>query len=96
MAAIRYSGDVEVRMRYDPRKREYNVTVRGPRKKHTYRAAFRRFSLFSDPASSAAYDSVARAALKEALRELGALPVERSGSRLVIRRVFQSACPVPR
>jgi Arc/MetJ family transcription regulator len=90
--AIRYTGDVEVRIQWDPRRRLYVGSVRDPRARwRTILVPQRRIA---SPASSEAYDYAARVLVERAERELGRrLPADRDGSKIRIRRVFQAPCP---
>lgn len=87
--AVRYSGDVEVRMQHDAERGMYRATVKDPRGKWRGTAgAIRR-----DPTSET-YDELARAMIVRAEREQKRrLPCERQGRRVMIRRVFQAPCP---
>ena len=111
--AIRYSGDVEVRMQYggagylknrdipyfDPSGEGfYYAHIRAPHVRDTAILSLREVGLTQkqkqDPRSSDAYDAAALAFLKWAELHEGELPVELDGNDIVVRRVFQSPCPV--
>ena len=98
--AKRYSGDVEVRVTLiDGGARTYVASVRAPGERGRARVTSR--DPFVDPASPEAYDRVARRVLEaadEAARGSGeGLPLERDGrGRPLVRRTYQSPCPVPR
>lgn len=89
--AIRYSGDVEVRIHH-LRAGLYCCKVRAPGLRDT--------GMLKMPGkpSPAAYDSIARAAIHAAERAHGKskVPAERRGGRIVVERVFKAPCPVPR
>ena len=90
--ARRYSGDVELRMRYDPSSRRFVGTLRAPGEQGEVEVCEEPF----DSDLPEAYDRAAEVAIRAAEDALGrALPVE-VGSRgeLVIRRMFQAPCPV--
>lgn len=87
--AVRYSGDVEVRMHHDPERGLFRGTVRDPngRWRGTARAIRR------DPEPET-YDELARAMIERAEKEQARkLPAERQGRRILVRRVFQAPCP---
>lgn len=96
--AIRYSGDVEVRLGYDPRRRAYVGSVRdpgGPNGPFRWRGVYEG----SSPKNSADYDRAAKemiiAADRDCRRESDRhLMVERDGGAIRIRRVFQAPCPI--
>lgn len=96
--ARRYSGDVEVRVHWDPRSRVYSGTVRDPHKRWRgevgARYAYRLMGRDLD--SSAAYDDAARRLIQAAERDEGRFMAERSAGRIRIRRVFQAPCPANR
>ena len=109
--AIRYSGDVEVRMQYggagylknrdipyfDPSGEGfYYAHIRAPHVRDAAILSLREVGLTrkQDPKSSDAYDTAALAFLKWAELHVGELPVELDGNDIVVRRVFQSPCPV--
>lgn len=111
--AIRYSGDVEIRMEYggagyisgdvvfDPNGSGfYYAHVRAPRIRNSAILSLKEVGL-SDRLSrkqattSESYDTAARAFLKWSELHVGELPVELDRqNRILIRRVFQSPCPV--
>lgn len=92
--AKRYSGDVEVRIEHEGSRR-YVATVRAPDERG--RAIVNDRGASGDPSSPEAYDRVARLVLAKADEAAGGtLPLERDGrGRPLIRRTYQSPCPVP-
>lgn len=90
--AVRYSGDVEVRVRYDARRRAYVGIVRGARVrfKGLVHVAPR-----GEPRASARYDEASEALVRQAEGVLGAgmIGAEHRAGRVVVRRVFRSPCP---
>lgn len=89
--ARRYSGDAEVRVGWDPRRRVYRGSIRDPYR-HAH-AVIRGTS--RDPTSPEAYDDAAVRLLEDAdKRSGGRLKVERRRGRVVVRRVFQAPCPI--
>lgn len=94
--AKRYSGDVEIRLSWDPRARAYRDTVRDPHKRWrgTVSARYAYRLLGRDLDGSAAYDDAARRLIQAAETDVGPLMVERSRGRIRIRRIFQAPCPV--
>lgn len=102
--AIRYSGDVEVRVRAHlgrDGEAHYVGGVRAPGFKRWYVLEDERRPLASvlrrirgNPSTPEAYDAAARAVLKQALDEHPSLPVELDArGRPIVRRVFESPCP---
>ena len=90
--ARRYSGDAEVRVGWDPRRREYRGSIRDPYRR--VRAVVPGQSQ-RDPTSPEAYDEAATRLLEDADRRSGGrLKVERRRGRVVVRRVFQAPCPL--
>lgn len=97
--AIRYSGDVEVRVSY--RDGIYHGAVRasGFRAKGTLTPRQAGLTRKQVPGSSEAYDAVALTFLKEA-RALarrqpgGELPFSYEEDDIVLRRTFQAPCPI--
>jgi hypothetical protein len=86
--AVRYAGDVEIRMRFE--RGVYRVTFltpNGPRGSGTLSPRECQLSRKEDRSSPEAYDKVAR-------RVIGFLKAKgvRTGE---LRRVFQAPCPVP-
>lgn len=80
--AIRYSGDVEIRLRYErPR---VVILVRSPKRRYRLEGKLRKAP------SSKDYDRLARQAL-ETIPDV--LPIDKRGGRIVIRRGFVSPCP---
>ena len=109
--AIRYSGDVEIRIQYggagyvknqdvpyfDPSGEGfYYAHIRAPHVRDAAILSTREVGLTRkhDPRSSNSYDVAALAFLKWAELHVGELPVELDGNKIVVRRVFQSPCPV--
>jgi hypothetical protein len=90
---VRYTGDVEVRMRHVSRGR-FAVDVVSPNLQA--RAIVEVDVTKLDVTSPSTFDLVARAALERALATNSSWPVEKKTfGRLEIRRVFQAPCPVP-
>lgn len=86
--AVRYSGDVEVRMHHDPERRMYRAVVKDPRGKWRGTASAVRAP------TSETYDELARAMIVRAERDQKRkLPAERDKDRVQVRRVFQAPCP---
>ena len=107
--AIRYSGDVELRIEYggagyigrqpvfEPDGNGfYYAHIRAPHIRNAAILSLREVGLTRkhDPRSSEAYDTAALAFLKWAELHVGELPVELDGNKIMVRRVFQSPCPV--
>jgi len=113
--AIRYSGDVELRLQYggagyydgkespffDPNGEGfYFTTIRAPNIRSEAILSLREVGLSpsisrNQATTSENYDTAALALLKWAELNIGKLPVELdSRNRIVVRRVFQSPCPV--
>lgn len=95
--SIRFSGDAEVRLSYDNRKRVYRGTVVDPYLR--FRGWVPRSQRFErDPTCSEAYDDAARRlatvanrwATSEGLRFM----VEENEEGVGIRRGFQAPCPL--
>lgn len=90
--AIRYSGDVEIRIRWERRRRLYIAVVATPRTRW-------RVSFEGEPeASSKDYDRMAIALLRAAEKSFKkrdlSLPAEKKRGAFQIRRVFQAPCPL--
>lgn len=86
--AVRYSGDVEVRMQHDRERGCFRGTVRDPNGRWRGTASAVRAPTVET------YDELARAMIQRAEKEQGrALPCEREGRRIMVRRVFQAPCP---
>lgn len=94
--AIRYSGDTEIRVGWDPRRKEYRGSIRDPKRpKRNMKARFKPLLVSRNPRSPEAYDIAAVQMLQDADRHTtGGLEVERRNGRIKIRRVFQAPCPV--
>ena len=94
--SVRYSGDAEVRVGYDPKRRVYRGTVvdsnglrwRGEVGAHASR----------DPRTPESYDRAARALLTRAegsaARSGKRFTSEKKNGRYVIRRGYQAPCPL--
>ena len=111
---IRYSGDVEVRLKYggagydrrgDPYFDSegdgfYYAAIRAPHVRNAAILSLKEVGLGQrlsrkQATTSESYDTAAMAFLKWAELHLGELPVEVDDqNRIVVRRVFQSPCPV--
>jgi hypothetical protein len=93
--AIRYSGDVEVRLGWDSRRKIYRGSVRDPYKR--WRGEVPQRWLHSrEPRCPAAYDDAATRMIHEAERDVGHLEANRKHGQVTILRVFQSPCPAAR
>ena len=95
---IRYSGDTEVRLRFDPEAQGYRGTVTDPYLRFRgFVPAKRRFA--RDATSSDAYDDAAERLAALAQRwarerhDVEFLLEERRG-RILIRRGYQAPCPL--
>ena len=92
--SIRYSGDTEIRLGYDPRRRVYRGTVVDPYLRYRGETEARG----RDPRSPDAYDDAARRLCRQAeawAESRGkSFMLEKKGRKLEIRRVFQSPCPL--
>lgn len=84
--AIRYSGDVEVRITWTGR--VYRGTVRAPGFRGHGTLTRKEAGVTGDPRSPESYDRAAVALLREAERRGGHLPRDRDMSR-----TFRSPCP---
>lgn len=86
--AVRYSGDVEVRMHYDPARSMYRATVRD--EDHLWRGT----AGAHNPPTPETYDRLARAMIHRAERDLKKrLKTKRDKGRLEVSRLFQAPCP---
>lgn len=103
--AIRYSGDTEVRLRYDRGTGFYQGSVTDPYLRWHGRIRIRpgdRRIVSTDPTDSTAYDGAARALIdaaeKWAARYRKSFALKRKGPKntVHIRRVFQAPCPLAR
>lgn len=104
--SIRYSGDAEIRLGYDPRERVYRGSVVDPYLRFPASGQFTvaaarvlRDGAARDPRSPEAYDAAARrlatAAQRWAKSERRSFLLESDKrGRVTIRRVFQSPCPL--
>jgi hypothetical protein len=87
--ALRYSGDVEVRMSHDARSGTVSAVVRAAQLRYAGTVLVGRVQ-----PTSKVYDRTAALMLKRAQRWSGGkFPIASRGSRIVIRRVFQAPCP---
>jgi hypothetical protein len=93
--AVRYSGDVELRIRWSGD--AYEVTVRAPRVRGRGTMTLQELGLARkasrDVSSSETYDEVARRILDQLEGEHGTLPLQREGGQIVVSRLFVSPCP---
>jgi hypothetical protein len=90
--SIRYSGDVEVRVTWDPREKSYTGYVRDP--KVRWNGFWRPRQTPEDPTSPEAYDAAAKALIRLAKRDVrGRLSLDEKRGRIRLRRVFQAPCP---
>jgi hypothetical protein len=94
--AIRYSGDVEVRISWDSFKRVYVGKVRDPYVRWTGYAQEQ--DKHNPKELSVDYDGMAEVFLREAEKwaiheRRHRLMLERKKGRIIIRRVFQAPCP---
>jgi len=87
--AIRYSGDVEIRVQY--RAGKYHAKLRAPglRADGVLPGSLR--ARMHGPSSPEAYDVMALAFLRLAQRE--GFPVMKERGQVVLRRTFQAPCP---
>lgn len=95
--AIRYSGDVEVRLGYNPKAKEYRGTVRDPYLH--WRGVWRPSILHRATRSrSDAYDEAARELVMQAQasakKKKKSFQLEIKHGHIILRRVFQAPCPV--
>ena len=93
--SIRYSGDTEIRLGYDPKKHVYRGTVVDPYLRYRGEVGETR----RDPRSPEAYDDAARRLARRAQawaegRGKSFMLESDKRNRIVIRRVFQSPCPL--
>jgi hypothetical protein len=93
--AIRYSGDVEVRVSWDPTLPGYRGTVRG--RSMRWRGAIAARRRPRDEDLSKAYDEAAVMLLRAAERAAKArgrhFELEDIGGRIQVSRMFQAPCP---
>ncbi len=91
--ALRYSGDAEVRVGWDPQRRIYRGSIRDPYRR--VRCEITAPRTLRDPTSPRAYDEAAERLLVDADRRSGGkLKIERRRGRIVVRRMFQAPCPI--
>lgn len=92
--AVRYSGDVELRLKWNGH--GYQVTVRAPYIRGRGVVTLRELRLARkalDASSSGTYDEVARRVIEMLEKKYGRLPVNRHGGKVTVARVFVSPCP---
>lgn len=93
--AVRYSGDVELRLRWNGH--AYEVSIRAPRVRGRGTVSHQELRLARkgprDVSSSETYDEVARRVIEMLEKKHGRLPVNRVDGRVVVARVFVSPCP---
>lgn len=90
--AIRYSGDTEIRVGWDRKRRAYRGTVRDPRLR--WEGEWTPLVMFGTRTSSEAYDQAAKNLLRLAQRWAESKPRRRfksDGTKL--SRIFQAPCP---
>lgn len=91
--AKRYSGDAEIRVSYDAKKKVYHGAVRDP--KHRWEGTMKAPPHQGGPQCSEAYDKAAKAFLLRAQRwARGRLLVETKDGVVRVRRIFESPCPI--
>lgn len=90
--AIRYSGDVEVRFEWDPRRGVYRGTVRDPRARWRGMVDGKRGP---GARESSAYDDAAKRLIEAAEKDVGRLEASRGWRGIRVSRVFQAPCPMP-
>ena len=101
--AIRYSGDAEIRLKFDEHRRIYRGTVVDPHIRFRGWVPITR-TFNRNPTSPDAYDDAAQrlAAMAQrcaraaecGFRSQRPFTIEESGQRVKLRRVFQSPCPL--
>jgi hypothetical protein len=92
--AIRYSGDVEARVRWTGTR--FDIHVSWPKGGMASGSCLRgdlRKTKRRPPNSSEAYDEVAEMAFGFADRVFGPLPLSKEGRNIIVKRVFQAPCP---
>lgn len=93
--AVRYSGDVELRLRWNGR--AYEVVLRAPGVRGRGTLTHQELRLARkgsrDVSSSETYDEVAKRVIEILEKQHGRLPVNRANGGVVIARVFVSPCP---
>ncbi len=93
--AIRYSGDVEVRLTFVDGKFRGSVRAPGFRAEGTLTPREARLTRKHQPSSSESYDEAALFFVHEALLLHPRLPVSKNEhGRVELRRTFQAPCPV--
>lgn len=92
--SIRYSGDTEIRLGFDRRRKVYRGTVVDPYLRYNGEVTAGR----GDPSRPEAYDDAARRLCSKAQAWAESrgknFMLEKKRRRLEIRRVFQSPCPL--
>lgn len=90
--AVRYSGELEVRVTYDSRSRSYRGFVNGPRLRM---AAEVYLAPRADPRTGERYDLAARRMVELAERRVGRTTgaAHGMGGDVVVTREFESPCP---
>ncbi len=93
--AVRYSGNVELRLKWNGR--AYEVSIRAPFIRGRGVVDHKELGLTRKakqaPSSQEMYDEVARRVLQVLERRYGKLPVNRRNGKVSIDRVFVSPCP---
>lgn len=102
--SVRYSGDTEIRLGFDPKRRVYRGTVVDPYLRFWGEVSLGRSK--SEPTSSEAYDDAARRLVELAerwarrqtegssKREKRRFMTLRKRGRIAVMRVFHSPCPL--
>lgn len=90
--ALRYSGEVEIRLTYDARSRSYRGFVQGPRIRS---AVEEHLAPRGDPRTSECYDAAARFVIERLERRFGRTLGAAHGSdgRALVTREFEAPCP---
>lgn len=88
--AIRYSGNTEVRLGWDKRRKVYRGSVRDPYRRWVGEVPK---GWVLNPFDPKAYDRAAKDLIWKAEKRAGKFDIEREGGHISIRRVFQSPCP---
>lgn len=92
--AIRYSGDVEVRLTFANGLFRGSVRAPGFRASGTVTPQEAGLTRKHRLDSSESYDAAATEFLKQAVTLRRDLPVSRDGASIVLRRTFQAPCPM--
>ena len=85
--AVRYSGDTEIRVVWEPRAQRFAATVKDPT--HRWSGHVRGRA----PQGPDGYDAAALLAFQAAERAEGRFDAVREDQVLKLRRVFQAPCP---